>query len=171
MNITTEQMEALLLRQSQQAGGLPRQSGQSGSFEALLARQMNDEADASAVSGAFLTPGTAQSGLISQMLLQSSEQSRAADADTQVLQAAFDQASGTLELWDDYARALSSSGQETSLRDAYAMLEGIESQVSRLRQDTDSLRGRNPGFDSLLNELEVMTVTEKFKFNRGDYYA
>lgn len=41
--------------------------------------------------------------------------------------------------------------------------------MTQIKQGTAGVRGKNPGFDSLLNELEVMTATEKFKFNRGDY--
>ena len=40
--------------------------------------------------------------------------------------------------------------------------------MTRLREDTAGVRGKNPGLDSLLNELEVLTATEIFKFNRGD---
>ena len=108
--------------------------------------------------------------MISQMLLNGAGQSQAADPDAEILQEAFNQASGTLDLWDSYAKTLgSSSSGAGSLRDAYALLQGIDSQVAQLKQGSAGVRGQNPGFDSLLNELEVMTATEKFKFNRGDY--
>ena len=107
--------------------------------------------------------------MISQMLLNGAGQSQAANPDAEILQEAFNQASGTLDLWDSYAKTLGSSSGAGSLRDAYALLQGIDSQVAQLKQGTADVRGQNPGFDSLLNELEVMTATEKFKFNRGDY--
>ena len=168
MEINTEQLEALLRQQEQQATTARRQTGRSGGFDAILAQQLGGAEQANAAGG-LLPPGAAQAGLISQMLLNSAEQSQAADPDAEILQEAFTQASGTLDLWDSYAKTLGSSADGGSLRDAYALLEGIDSQVAQLKQGTAGVRGKNPGFDSLLNELEVMTATEKFKFNRGDY--
>lgn len=168
MNINIEKLDALHRLQEQQNGALQKQIGHGESFEALLTRQMGVSDDAMS-SSAELTPGTAQAGLISQILLQDIDQKQELATDTAVLQAAFTQASGTLDMWDGYARALSSSGEGASLKEAWNMLESIEKQVAQLRRDTDSIRGKSVGFDSLLNDLEVMTVTEKFKFNRGDY--
>ena len=168
MNINTDQLEALLRLQEQQAATLRKQAGQQGQgFEALLAQELG--MGGAVDSGQPLAPGSAQSGLISQMLLQGTAPAQAIDPDAAVLQAAFAQASGTVDMWDGYARAIGSAGEGSSLKDAWTMLEGIETQVARLRQDTAGVRGQNPGFDSLLNELEVLTATEKFKFNRGDY--
>ena len=170
MEINTEQLEALLRQQEQQATTARRQTGRSGGFDAILAQQLGGAEQANAAGG-LLPPGAAQAGLISQMLLNGAEQSQAADPDAEILQEAFTQASGTLDLWDSYAKTLGSSADGGSLRDAYALLEGIDSQVAQLKQGTAGVRGKNPGLDSLLNELEVMAVTENFKFNRGDYNA
>ena len=41
--------------------------------------------------------------------------------------------------------------------------------VSLLKDEHPGLDGHSPQLSSLVNELEVMTVTEKIKFNRGDY--
>lgn len=170
MEINTEQLEALLRQQEQQATTARRQTGQSGGFDAILAQQLGAGAEQANAAASPLSPGAAQAGMISQMLLNGAGQSQAADPDAEILQEAFNQASGTLDLWDSYAKTLgSSSSGAGSLRDAYALLQGIDSQVAQLKQGTAGVRGQNPGFDSLLNELEVMTATEKFKFNRGDY--
>lgn len=170
MEINTEQLEALLRQQEQQVTTARRQTGQSGGFDAILAQQLGTGAEQANAAASPLSPGAAQAGMISQMLLNGAGQSQAADPDAEILQEAFNQASGTLDLWDSYAKTLgSSSSGAGSLRDAYALLQGIDSQVAQLKQGTAGVRGQNPGFDSLLNELEVMTATEKFKFNRGDY--
>ncbi len=169
MEISTEQLEALLRQQEQQATAARRQAGPGDGFEALLAQQLGGGAEWANAAGGLLPPGAAQAGLISQMLLNGAEQEQTSDPDAQILQEAFAQASGTLDLWDSYAKTLGSSADGGSLRDAYALLQGIDSQVARIRQNTVGVRGKNPGFDSLLNELEVMTATEKFKLNRGDY--
>lgn len=169
MEISTEQLEALLRQQEQQATAARRQADTSDGFEALLAQQLGGGAELANAAGGLLPPGAAQAGLISQMLLNGAEQEQTRDPDAEILQEAFAQASGTLDLWDSYAKTLGSSADGGSLRDAYALLQGIDSQVARIRQNTVGVRGKNPGFDSLLNELEVMTATEKFKLNRGDY--
>ena len=159
----------MLSKQEQQATAALRQAGPGDGFEALLAQQLGGGAEWANAAGGLLPPGAAQAGLISQMLLNGAEQEQTSDPDAEILQEAFAQASGTLDLWDSYAKTLGSSADGGSLRDAYALLQGIDSQVARIRQNTVGVRGKNPGFDSLLNELEVMTATEKFKLNRGDY--
>ena len=167
MEINAEQLEALLRVQEQQAQNARKPEGQPGVFDALLARQLSGQ-EVSGATASPLPPG-AQTALFSQILLNGAETSQAADPDAAVLQAAFEQASGTLDLWDTYAKTLGSSPADGSLREAYALLEGIDSEVTRLRQDTAGVRGKNPGLDDVLNELEVLTPPEKFKFNRGDY--
>ena len=92
-----------------------------------------------------------------------------ADPTEDVLQDAFTQASGTLDMWDSYVSTLGDAGNNGSLRQAYALLQGIDGQVASLKENTAGLRGQNPGLDTLVNNLEVLATTEKFKFNRGDY--
>ncbi len=170
MEINAEQLEALLRVQEQQARNARKPEGQPGAFDALLARQLSGQESGQARGAAAspLPPGT-QTALFSQILLNGAETNQATDPDAAVLQAAFEQASGTLDLWDTYAKTLGSSPADGSLREAYALLEGIDSEVTRLRQDTAGVRGKNSGLDDLLNDLEVLTATEKFKFHRGDY--
>ena len=165
-----DQMEALLRLQAQQAEQVPKkQAGQAGVFGAALAEALGAAPAQVGAAGGIRPPGAGSAEMISQMLLGATEQSQAADPDAAVLQEAFAQASGTLDLLDSYAKTLGSSVDGGSLREAYALLEGINSQVAQLRESTDGVRGKNPGLDSLLNELEVMAAAEQFKFNRGDY--
>ncbi|MCR5563806.1 MAG: hypothetical protein K6F46_10680 [Desulfovibrio sp.] len=173
MEIDTQQMEALLRLQSLQAEQAARKP-QGGSAEAFGSALSEALSGAGTVQGPAdgvnpLTAGAAQAGMISQMLLGATGQSQASDPESQLLQDAFDQASGTLDLWDQYANALSSTAAGGNLRQAYSLLEGIGDKVAQLKSDTAGLRGKNTEFDSLINELDVITATEKFKFNRGDY--
>lgn len=81
--------------------------------------------------------------------------------------AAMDTMDSLLTQWEDYADELASGSGGTSLKRAYGMLENIESGVQQLK---DGLAGSaNTDLSSMANELEVMAVTEKIKFNRGDY--
>ena len=169
MKVTNDQLEALLRQQSQSSSTSRAQTAQGGGFEAALTEQMGLE-NAVATS-AFPTAAAgqaSQASMISQMLLGTT-QTESADIDEDVIQTAFSQASGTLDMWDSYVNALGSSGQGGSLREAYSLLQGIDGQVAALKTNTATVRGQNTGLDSLVNELDVMTATEKFKFNRGDY--
>ena len=169
MKVTNDQLEALLRQQSQTQSTTRAQTAQGG-FEAALSEQMGLE---SAVASSALPTAagqTSQASMISQMLLGST-QSESVDVDEDVIQSAFSQASGTLDLWDSYVNALGSSDQNGSLREAYSLLQGIGGQVSAIKDSTASVRGQNAGLDSLVNELDVMTTTEMIKFNRGDYTA
>ena len=172
MKVTNDQLEALLRQQSQSSSTSRTQTAQGGGFEAALTEQLGLE-NAVATS-AFSSAATgqasqaSQASMISQMLLGTT-QTEPADIDEDVIQSAFSQASGTLDMWDSYVNALGSSGQGGSLREAYSLLQGIDGQVSALKTNTAAVRGQNEGLDSLVNELDVMTATEKFKFNRGDY--
>lgn len=166
MEINTQQLEALLQLQEQQAQ-LPRRSGNPAQgFDALL----NDELAADIANTGAVNPlaaREAQGSMYSQMLLNTTEANEALSPEAAVLQAAFDQASGTLDLWDRYARTLGASPTDTALRDAYSLLEGIDTQVMQLRASPAA--SASPELNSLINELEVLAATEKFKFNRGDY--
>jgi hypothetical protein len=68
-----------------------------------------------------------------------------------------------------YAQQLESPAKRANLREAYSVLEQISQAVSELKQDVPKFAATNPSLESMVNELEVLTVTETFKFNRGDY--
>jgi hypothetical protein len=169
MKITSKQLEALYQQQNQTSGVNTAQTAQSGSFEAALVEQLELENATSDTDASVSTTGqTTQASMISQMLLGTSDvQTDSQNSD--VIQSAFTQASDTLDKWDSYVNALDSSEQSGSLREAYSLLQDIGDQVSSLKANTESVRGQNSGLDSLVNELDVMSTTEMFKFNRGDY--
>lgn len=166
MNTITEQLEPLRLQndvsQQSQYAGKPGQTGQAGSFDSILNSQLGTPAAASHPGSAGMA---GNASLIASMLLGDTGEN-SADSEIALLDVAYAKASGALDLFDSYARSI---GNDASLRESYSLLEGIDSQVKALRQSTTGLRARNQDFDNLLNNLEAMTVTEKFKFNRGDY--
>lgn len=93
------------------------------------------------------------------------EQTKPVEGDTQQLTGKVEDVLGRL---DDYAGQLTSSG-ESSLKDAYSSLEGLQSDVHEIRKNWPDMSKKNPELDSIVNEVEVMAVTEQMKFNRGDY--
>ncbi len=173
MKIKNEQLEALLRQQEQSSGTIRKSGGQSSGFEAALAEQLGlvDGGASSTAEGTLSVGGmqASQASMISQMLLGATGQTDEANPTEDVLQEAFTQASGTLDMWDSYVSTLGDAGKNGSLRQAYALLQGIDGQVASLKENTAGLRGQNPGLDTLVNNLEVLATTEKFKFNRGDY--
>lgn len=163
MEINTQQLEALLQLKEQQAQ-LPRKnSARPEGFDALLAQKLDNGLE---TSQAFADPALTGAALYNPLMVENPENPDL-DADMAVFEAAFAQASGALDLWDDYARVLGNANNSMGLKGAYSLLQGIDSQVAQLR--TSPLAGNNAAFDEIINELEVLSVTEKFKFNRGDY--
>jgi len=69
---------------------------------------------------------------------------------------------------ESYAQQLDSSA-DGGLKQAYQTLEGIQGGVDSLKKDWPGVASENPELGSIVSELEVMAVTEKIKFNRGDY--
>ena len=74
--------------------------------------------------------------------------------------------SGLLEAWDQYAASLSDGGSQ---KNAWTQLLGMDDQVRALRGSLGGLGESNPALENIVNELEIMAATEKFKLNRGDY--
>lgn len=166
MEINTQQMEALLHLQEQQAQ-LPRKNnGQSHGFDEILSRQITTGVDNGQTAAEASKSGVTQS-LYAQMNPVGGVQGQ--NMDNPAMDMAYDNVSDALNLWDSYARALGSPKSNSSLRDAYALLEDIDAQVARCNES--GMRGQNPGLDAILNEIEIMATTERIKFNRGDYLA
>jgi hypothetical protein len=76
-----------------------------------------------------------------------------------------------LDKWDVYAKNLQGSPNSASLKQAYGVLDDIDGTVQKLKGDNPNLAATNPAMQGVVSELEVMAVTERIKFNRGDYTA
>lgn len=163
MEINTQNMEALLHLQEQQAQLPRKQTGAGSGFDSLLNQRLGAENPVAQLDPALV----GNAGIYSTLMLEQPEHAENLDTDSAVLMEAFNQASGTLDLWDSYRRTLGNATNATALRDAWGLLEGIDSQVNQLRNAS----ARNPELDAILNELEILSTTEKFKFNRGDYIS
>ena len=83
------------------------------------------------------------------------------------LQEASLQVEGLFSDMESYATQLRSDGMG-SLREAYTMLQNMSESISRLKENSPGL-SQSPELAALVNELDVLTTTEMFKFNRGDY--
>jgi len=163
MKVQMEQLNALL--QQEQVAQKTQSRGEG--FEAMLAKELRQPGGGA--QGTAPPPPGAQTGVIGQMFLEPLDQTEAVDPLEDALQQSFQQASGLLDSLNGYLNALSAPEVDGNLKAIYPLLEGLQQQVDTLKQGAASLGGKHAGLSSLINELEVLTTTEKFKFNRGDY--
>lgn len=169
MKIQTEQLDSLFKQQellAKKPAGPAQQD-----FGTTLAKELGFGAGAK-TSGTLPLPGS-QNAVVGQMLLGATENTAAPATDMEAtLQQALQQASGALDTWDSYVGALQqagTTGTQATLRDAYGLLQGLDGQIAALKQGAQPVLGQNPGLANIVQELDVMAATEKFKFNRGDY--
>ena len=134
-----------------------------GDFGEILAKEV--ESGQQAASTATLPPLGGTAGLALAMAAQAAGQ--VADVSSE-RQAVMDNVDSILNQWEKYSGQLA-SGSSTQLRQAYGTLETIQDGVKKLRDEHPGLDQNSPQLSSLVNELDVMTTTEKIKFNRGDY--
>ncbi|MCL1985612.1 MAG: hypothetical protein FWG59_04110 [Betaproteobacteria bacterium] len=163
MKVRMEQLNTLL--QQERATQQAKSKGEG--FEALLAQELRQPEGGA--QGTPPPPPGVQAGMINQMLLEQPDQTQAADPLEDAHQQSIQQASSLLDSLDAYMDALSTRGADGNLKAVYPLLEGLEQQVKTLKQGAAPLEEKHAGLASLINELEVLTTTEKFKFNRGDY--
>ena len=77
------------------------------------------------------------------------------------------QVESILDKWDSYGATL--AGPQGGLKSAYGTLDEIASEVAALKNGQPDLAATQPGLQSIVDELDTLTATERFKFNRGDY--
>lgn len=77
---------------------------------------------------------------------------------------------GLLSKWEQYAVGLDPTTSESGLRQAFGVLEDINSGVKQLKEEWPNMGKDSPQIKSMIDELEVLAVTEQIKFNRGDYF-
>jgi hypothetical protein len=172
MKIGTEQLEALQRQESTQrktTGG----ANAVGDFGAVLSQELGGTESAQSAAS-VVPPGAA--GIDPLLMVSAPDSVDGVDgvdsvdaaSDSTGLDQAMEQLDGLLNNWDAYARELGQGTSSSGLRGAYSMLQGIDSSLRDLKQNMSNLSDHE-GLASVVNELEVMAATEKFKFNRGDY--
>lgn len=70
----------------------------------------------------------------------------------------------TMNVFTSYTKSL-----VTDKKSAWAQLDNVSVNLDSLRKTNPNLAERDPEMHTMLNEMEVLATTEKFKFNRGDY--
>jgi hypothetical protein len=77
------------------------------------------------------------------------------------------QVESILDKWDTYAATL--QNPEAGLKEAYGTLDQIAADVAAIKADKPNLGSTHPDLQSIVDELDALAATERFKFNRGDY--
>ncbi len=70
---------------------------------------------------------------------------------------------------DEYTKSLQNIRSGGDLKQAWQSLFAFSQSVDSLRQNYASLSQQDSSLDAMINDLEIMAVTETYKFNRGDY--
>ncbi len=168
MDIRTEQLQALLKQQELQAKKSPTSKSEGlGDFEATLQQEVTLGGAEKGIQTAPPPPGV-QASLANQVLLMDAENISTSGEGGISSAEAFNQASSTMDMLDQYANTLREP-RHGNLRDAYTALEDVASHVQTLKHQSGDLLEQNNELAGLVNELEILATTEKFKFNRGDY--
>lgn len=140
-----------------------RKAGKSGeSFEDLLARAAEKAGGAmqsAHAAGTLHGPGSTGHSTATQLLFPS-----AAPPASETK--AMDTIDNLLSQWENYADQLAASPQ--GLRGAHDILNRISSEIGELKASLPQ-GGAAPGLRGMVDELEVLAVTERIKFDRGDY--
>lgn len=161
MKVDLEHLEALQNQNAVKTG----KSGDAGDFGAVLTQEVSRSSGQGAASAdiyaAQMMYGPAQILAIEQM------QAIGQDPDSENdLMNAFENVLGK---WENYSDYIKGAGGSNDLRQAFGILETISSDVNTLKTRAADM-GPLPGqLQGVLDELDAMALTERFKFNRGDY--
>lgn len=144
-------------------------------FESLLARQLTPGAQSGADNPDLLRAlgdplRLANLDVMTLGGLNAAENTPGANGDEALLESLTSGLASGLDGLDGYAAGLGDQSSD-GLRRAWNALENLDGTIAGLRQDLGRLSQPNAELESMLNELEVLATTEKFKFNRGDYLA
>ena len=164
MKINNQHLEALRQVQEQQSKkvGLDKAPGLE-DFAATLAQELGSSGT---TAGEAVAPRQVSLGeLAAGMGVSLPTATTGVDEDAAQAMA---QLSSLLDGFDAYTQVLG-SGNEGNLKAAYAALEQLSGTVSNLKGSLSDAAAKHPELNDVLNELEVLAYTERFKFTRGDY--
>lgn len=163
MKIRSDYLEALY---RQEQASKSASAGSTG-FEDLLSEEIG-RSGGTPGSEAMPPPGAGMgiNALLADPSVLGTAEADQVTVDDALVQSVTGQASGLLQSWEMYSGALSGGGT----RDAWNILAGMDQNLRSMRNDLGSMQRPDSALESMVNELEVLSATEKFKFNRGDYF-
>jgi hypothetical protein len=156
MKIHPDQIEGV--RQSQDQARTNRTAEPGQAFGDILGEEVSKAGTTQAASAAPPPPGIQAMHPLFATQAVAEVDATAAEGE------AVAQVERTLDSLETYAGILGDTGSG-SLREAYAALENLQSDVADLK----GMAAGHPGLQDVADELEVLATTEQIKFNRGDY--
>ena len=166
MKIHPDQLESVRPDQTTQTNRGTQQT--STAFGDLLSQEVAKSGTQAATSTASLPPPGGLGTLSALIGVQSVE---ATAEVTKPENAIMDKVDSVLDKWDQYAQNLQGTTNSASLKQAYGVLNDIDGAVQQIKGDNPDLATKYPALQGVVSELEALTVTERIKFNRGDYTA
>ncbi|GFM38239.1 hypothetical protein [Desulfovibrio psychrotolerans] len=162
MKIRSEQLDALLQQEE-----LKKRPKAAEGFGDLFAQELERQEGASAAQGA-VPPVGARAMVLNPLLMANPVEETGAVQGADEAAEVAGRLDGMLDKWEHYSRQIGAAG-EADLKGAHGTLEAISGELSQLKEQNPDLADRYPGLGLVVNELEVMSFTERFKLNRGDY--
>lgn len=162
MKISTEQLRAIQEQEARRAK--KQQTAQPDDFSGLLTRQI--ESDNVTPGAANLERTPAQTSPVP--LVSGAMENVHAGMPDSLFGEAANSVEGMFGTLESYASRLA-EGESGNLKEAHALLQSIGGQVDAFRERFSDVSAASPEIAALVNELDVLTTTETFKFNRGDY--
>ena len=150
MKITPDQLAALQLQQKNAARNTPGEG-----FAQALAQELGT---GSSVATGAATPAAGPVVRLDQAL-------QAAMLQKPTEQTVMDKMNALLSKWEDYSQIIGS--ENGNLREGYNLLADIRQNIQEVKGDLTQTSDQ--GLATMVEELDILTTTEEFKFNRGDY--
>lgn len=152
MKVTLDQLAALQHQQKNAARTTPDQG-----FAQALAQELESGTPAQSITGA--TP------VVPAVRLDQAMQT------TQLLnpteQTVMDKMDALLSQWENYSQIIGT--KDGSLREGYTLLADIKQNIQSVKEDLAHKSSQGSRLANMVEELDILTTTEEFKFNRGDY--
>ena len=152
MKITSDQLAALQLQQKNTVRNVPGEG-----FAHTLAQELGSSSAAqtpSAISPA--TPMVRLDQALQAALLQTSTE-----------QTVMEKMDALLSKWENYSQIIGSANG--NLREGYSLLADIRHNIQEVKGELAHSPTLGQKLQPMIDELDILTTTEEFKFNRGDY--
>lgn len=150
MKITPDQLAALQLQQKNAARNTPGEG-----FAQALAQELESQSSgASSATAPAAGPVVRLDQALQAAMLQKPTE-----------QTVMDKMNALLSKWEDYSQIIGS--EDGNLRDGYTLLADIRQNIQDVKGDLQKTPVQ--GLAAMVEELDILTTTEEFKFNRGDY--
>lgn len=169
MKINSE-LERILLAQQQAQTAKTKSADSSTAFEDILQSAMQ-KPDATRLDEGTSLANLDRSPQNMRIETEDIERLLASDEDTSAppRQALLNAIENSLSSLDMYTQSIQSQDASFDMKQAWQGLTAFNQSVNDLRQNYASLSEQDSSLDAMINDLEIMAVTETYKFNRGDY--